>query len=154
MFHNKGYAKMDESTKVYIKIDKIDFGGYKHDNKSAYMACVGSRNTYKDHGEKFTAKEQHPNHVWTYTVDHVQRASFVFALYKCHFLTSHKEIGHIELKLKGLKPNTITTQEFTLPTDTEGCSPKITFSIHITDNGEKPFTQSLLNNNVENAFFE
>ena len=151
MFHNHGYTNLSESTKVYIRIDKVDFGNFKHANKAAYMVCVGSRNTYKDHGAKFTANENAPHHVWSYIVDSVPRASFVLALYKCHFLSSHKEIGRIELRLKGYQPNTITTHEYTLPADSTGCAPKVTITIHISDNGDHPFEHSMMNNNITNA---
>ena len=149
MFNNSGYTMMNDSTRVYIKIDKVDFGFQQQQNKSTYMACIGSRNSFKEHGAKFSADEKAPKHVWNYIVNSVPRASFVLGLFKCHFLSSHKEVGQIELKLKGFKPNTITTKEYTLPTNTSGFAPKITLSIHITDNGAQPFQ---LYSNTNNAF--
>ena len=149
---------MKETTRVYIKVDRVDFGfsqqqQQQQSNKTTYMACIGSRNTFKEHGSKFTSEERSPNYVWSYVVDNVSRSSFVLGLYKCHFLSSHKEIGHIELKLKGMEPNTITTQEITLPTtsNTSGFSPKITLSIHITNNGSEPFRPNYSNNNLTNS---
>ena len=160
MFSNQGYSLMKSQSRIYIKIDSIDYGNFDISNKASVIACVGSRKHFKDNAFQFHSSEHAPNKVWSFVYDNLDKTSFVLVLYKYRLLHSDKLIGQIELNLKGLKPDTVTTHQFTLRSPIRGCYPKVTLSIHVSQDSLEPFVAPHFNNvpehiEITNApFFE
>ena len=160
MFSNKGYSLMKNTSRIFVKIESIDYDTFQISNKASVIACVGSRKHFRDNSVQFSSSEHAPNKVWSFAYDNLAKTSFVLVLYKYRLLHSDKLIGQIELNLKGLKPDTVTTHTFTLRSPTQGISPKVTLSIHVAQDSFEPFVAPQYNNiprNIEMTsapFFE
>ena len=142
---------MQDTNRIYIRIENIDYDSFKISNKASVMAFAGSRKHFRKHPYKFNVSETAPQHVWSFRYDDVSKTSFVLVLYKYRILGADEEIGQVEINLKGFKPNTVTTHEFNLFCPEKNISPKVTISIHINQDGSEPFTAPQCNNIPNNA---
>ena len=139
------YQSLVSSNKVFVKIDKIDYGSFKVDKNTMIIGCVGSRYSFKPYAYTFPVSETTPNKVWDLEYKNAARSSFVLVLFKHRFFGSDIEIGEIELKISGFETNTVTQHEFTLQSPFYGNPVKVTLSVHVSEDGTRGFKAPLSN---------
>ena len=135
-----GYSSIDDSGKVYVKIDGIDYGTFKASNKANIVAYVGSRSYFRLRPYQFKRSEYMPKNVWSFSYKNARKSTFVVALYKHRYTKSDSEIGEIELRISGFQPNCVTTQQFTMKSPQfGGVPPQIRLTVHVSEDGAPAF---------------
>ena len=135
------YVPQETTNQAFVKINSIDTGSFKLERDARLSACIGSRKTFKNCPyDFFMADSKRLQKVWTFSYKNAQRSSLVFVLYKKNFFGTDEEIGEIEIKLNALTCNRITNHVFVLRSPDKNAIPaKVSLSIHISENGSKPF---------------
>ena len=124
---------------VYIKIEDIDYGSFPVDSSTAIVIAFGSRKTYQQNLLTIQGHEHAPKKVWSFGYKNPTKSSFVIVLYKYKFFGKNQEIGEIELRLGGFTENRVTTHEFTMKSPNRGREPKITLTVHVSEDGASAF---------------
>lgn len=124
---------------IYIRIDGIEAGTFPMDAKSEYVAAVGPRMTYRQHGCDFPVGSK-PGNVWSFNFKDAHRSSFVVALYKKRILGGDIMIGELEINVAQFTANFVNTLIFTLKSaDPKYIPPRVKLTVHISDNGMQRF---------------
>ena len=128
-----------EQNRVHIRIDRIDYGGFRLSNSDAVVIAFGSKSSFMNHLMTIQATDPPPNKVWSFNYRMANKSSFVIVLYKYKFFGKNEEIGEIELKLSGFYENKVTTHTFPMRSRVRGPPPSITLTVHVSEDQAEAF---------------
>ena len=126
------------ANKFHVKIAHIDYGRYLVNKDDTLCVCVGSRKGFMNNKFLFNVSDKRIKKVWSFDYTDPRKSSFVVALFKSKMFGKDEEIGQIELKINGFKPNVVTTYTFPInATSTD--PPRVTIVVHRSEDGCDPF---------------
>lgn len=133
------YSRIGGGAPVYIRIDSIDTGSFKLQEKNTIVATCGPAACYRNFSHEIPATTKNPKLAWGFKYNNADNSSFVIALYKKCMLFDDL-IGMVYVRLSEFAANEVYTKELQLrnhkdePTDA-----KIKISVHLDDNGSPAF---------------
>lgn len=134
------YAKISNTSIIYVKIDEIDCGSFPIKDRNTIVATAGPRGNFRDYPRSFSASTNKPALSWGFKFINAKYSSFVIALYKKRKILPDDHIGEIELKVSDFPVNQLVQREYTLNAYNHRDVPaKIKITIHVDDMGAPAF---------------